>query len=799
MKDAVVAWFQRRPRLLRWGRRGLVVLGVVAVVVHVMVWLVPLPERLQAKGAQVVQWNDGSAAHVFLTADGKWRMDVDVDTVDDAYIKALLAREDKRFADHLGVDPWALLRAVWLNVSHGEVVSGASTLTMQLVRVLEPRPRTLSSKVVEAFRAYQLEWHLDKRDILQAYLTFIPFGKNVEGVEAASLSYFGHPASSLDEAEIAALLAVPQSPTRRHPRAANVERLHQARQAVAEDLTAKGVFPLRRTSAGADVNVDHLDVDHLAAIAAAPVQQTLRPFPRHVPHTAQKLRRERPQQQHIHTTLRKELQLRLRDSVDLHQYALTTNGIHNAAVVVVDHQDHEIVALVGNLDFFDDEHDGQMVAYDAPRSPGSALKPFLFAQALHDGAHLADHWVLDVPADYAGYSPKNYDGTFDGMVRLDAALSRSLNVPFVQLLHEQGVEPFVERLSTLGVSHLSSTPGHYGLASAIGALEVSPLELAGLYATLSNNGVHAPLRLLVDDDTEQTPQEVFHPAATWLTREVLSRRERPDFPSRRRLAGVPSGIYWKTGTSFGNHDAWTAGGNRRFTTVVWLGNLSMTSSSALVGAEVAGPLFFDVMEALPDDVDDDPRPDGLIGVEVCALSGHLPSDACPHRKLALAIEDRVPTKTCAIHDVIEVDADTGKRVNASCRGDADVEQRHVQQLPVAARRFLRREHSALPAWAKRCEAPAGDAPVIVHPPQGQVAVMAPGIPASQQSIPLRATASSESVAWFVDGVFLGQRPVAEELWWEPSTGQHEVVVVDSAGQSAKHTLRVRALQTASLR
>ncbi|MCP4503235.1 MAG: penicillin-binding protein 1C [Deltaproteobacteria bacterium] len=797
------------PKVRRHLAKLVVVVGVVFAIVTALAWYLPLPPRLAASPSPVIRWQDGTFAHVSLSGDDKWRIATPLHDVDPAYIEALLLREDKRFNHHFGVDPLAIIRAGIFNLKSGEVVSGASTLTMQLVRVLEPRPRTLASKIVEAFRAYQLELQLSKQDILVAYLTFIPFGRNVEGVQAAALSYFGHPASALDEAEISTLLAVPQSPTRRFPSRNNATRLSRARRKVASDLLRKGAFQLQKKQT---------TEDFLASVDKEKLPLRIHSFPRNIPHAAQKLHQQYRKNLDMRTTLRKDIQERVERSLALHQYRLREQGIYNGAAVVLDHEAHEVIALVGNFDFFDRENEGQIVAYDVPRSPGSTLKPLLYAQTIHDGSHLPEHWVQDVPVRFGNYAPRNYDDKFNGVVKLESALSRSLNVPFVNLLQEQGVGEFVERLRQLGAKHLSSSPGHYGLSAAIGALEVTPFELALFYSAISNDGVFVEPRLLLevdpardDDNSESGPdvsvlskkrmeERVWSPGAAFLTRHALRLRDRPDFPSRRRLGGTPTGIFWKTGTSFGNHDAWSAGGRGRFTAVVWLGNLDRRPSSALVGANVAGPLLFDVLEALSGPERDDDITEDLIGIQVCAASGRLPSKHCPHQKLALAIGTKVPTKTCNVHRSIEVDAHTGRRLNASCRADRDVELRSITLLPTSVQRFFRGARQSLPRLAADCvEEQPGSAPKIVHPQQGQIALLVIGIPSSRQEIPLMATSdvASASLSWFVDGIFLGRSAPAKKLWWEPKKGTHRLVVIDESGRTASQKLEVRSMLSSS--
>ncbi|WP_224369887.1 penicillin-binding protein 1C [Hyalangium versicolor] len=759
-------------------------------------WLVPLPERLAAPHSVVIEYRDGTPAHVFLAPDERWRILTRARDIDPAYLRALFALEDKRFAWHPGVDPLAVVRAVVSNVTRRRRVSGASTLTMQLVRVLEPRPRTLFSKAIESFRAVQLELRMSKDDILASYLQFVPYGRNVEGVEAASLAYFGHRATHLSPAEIATLLAVPQNPNRRFPTPDNAERLKVARDEVARRLLEELALPLgpeqARVAPGAV----------LAEVRNTPVPRDLTPFPREAPHAAMWLRTKQPELSRLRTTLDAGTQ-RLAERLMRDAAAdLATKGIHNGVAVVVDHERAEVLALVGSFDFFDVRHGGQIIGFDTPRSPGSALKPVIYAMGIDRGVVLPEHLVADIPESYGGYAPRNFDGRFMGLVRMEYALSQSLNLPFVNLLQRLGVERFLGTLRLAGVESLRSDPGYYGLSAAVGGLEVTPLELAGVYVMLAEDGRSRPLKILDDGKPIAEPRELLSPGAAWLTRRALALRDRPDFPARRQLTGLPAQVHWKTGTSFGHRDAWAAGSGPRHTAVVWLGNMDNSPSVHLVGADAAGPLLFDLLEAVgprgrASVKEDSVPPPDLTSVEVCAYSGHLPTDACKERRKVYARRSAVPTQPCPYHQRVEVDAKTGLAVSPVCRSGRETETRVYLTWPASIRRWLTEQHRSLPeppAYAPGCE-PGGaeHAPEILSPAEGQVALLIPGMSPEQQEVPLEAEASHDrELTWFVNGKFLGKAKADERMWWTPAVGTHEILVTDDHGLSSRRVLVVRS-------
>ena len=740
---------------------------------------VPLPEDFFRPGSRVVTYRDGSFAHVFLSPDEKWRVEARTDDIDPRFVQALLHFEDRRFFDHGGVDYWALGRAAWTNLTHGRVVSGASTLTMQLVRVREPRSRTIVSKLIEVYRAWQIEARYSKKAILARYLTYVPYGRNVEGIEAAAMAYFGHRPDLLSPDEIATLLAVPQNPTKRYPKPAHRDRLRRARNRIIRQV-------------GPVLVSNRSLVEVVEEVERAPVVARLRPFPRAAHHAAYWLT-GRYREARIATTLdrgtQKVTQRILRDAgLQLHD-----RGIHNGVAVVVDHSSNEVRGLVGNFDF-GDKHGGQIPGFDRPRSPGSALKPLLYALALDRGQVLPERLVSDVPHRFGTYAPKNYDGRFDGLVRLEDALARSLNIPFVDILAQLGVDPFIGHLGAWGVESLVRAPGFYGLSAAIGGLEVSPLELAGLYVMLANEGRYRPI--LVRAGEARQERSMFAPGAAYLTQRALSSRDRPDFPSRRRWSGVPPQIHWKTGTSYGHRDAWAAGSDDRYTVVVWLGNFDNRPSRHLVGAEAAGPILFDILEALSTGrapvEPPGPTPD-LTRVTVCRFSGYRPSRACPHQTEAWALTHRVPTEVCPYHVAVEVDRDSGLALRPGCRDGRSFDTQSFLKLPSSLRRWMashRRDLPAPPVWADGCQPTADRPPKITSPAAGQTALMIPGVAADRQEIPLEAESSARELSWFVDGHFLGTVSADRTLWWPPALGRHEVVVVDEAGQASRRWFKV---------
>ena len=779
-----------RARIARWALVAITALNAVALAGLALAFAAPLPVRA-ADWSAAVDYRDGRPAYVFLSRDDKWRLPVALDDVDPAFVTALIALEDKRFRNHDGVDPIAIARAAVTDVIHARRVSGGSTLTMQLARLLEPRRRTLPNKLLDVCRAIQLDLRLSKREILEQYLSRTPYGGNVEGIESAAWSYFGHGPRHLTPLEIATLLAVPQGPTRFAPRPGNTLRLRARRDAILAKLIAAGVWP---------------QVDAQAALADAAATQPpdrLRRMPRDAAHAAISLHKRHPGVIHLRSTLDAGVQALAEREAVLRRGELRRKAIYGAAIVVVDHRTREVVALVGNLDFFDASHGGQIAMFDRPRSPGSTLKPFVYALAIDRGLALPDYLVADVPSQYGGYRPRNFDGDWAGLVTLRDALSRSLNLPFVDLLERLGVETFVSELGRMGVAASRSAPGQYGLSMIVGGIELTPLELAGMYATLAEDGVARPLRTIAADPAAGAAspaldgQPIFGGGAAWLTRQALSLKDRPDVPRRRAAAGIPAAIHWKTGTSFGFRDAWAVGSGPVYTAVVWTGNVDNKSSAELVGSEAAGPLLFDILEGLAGRARGElaAPPDDLTDVEVCAYSGHVPGDACPDRIRVRAPIHAVPTEPCPYHRGYDVDPATGHAVLPACRKPSRAYDRKTfVVLPSAVAAWLTGRHRNVPAppvFDDDCGADVASAPpAILTPGEGQRVTLIPGLPASRQLVPLSGSTHAARLTWFVDGALIGTVASDERLYWEPSAGKHEIVVADDAGRKAHRVVAV---------
>lgn len=532
--------------------------------------------RYQERSTEVVDAN-GRLLRGFTTADGKWRLKTSVDDVDPLYLGLLKAYEDRRFDSHWGVDPLATLRAAAQLAERSRIVSGASTLSMQAARLLDPRPRSFTAKLLQSARALQLEWRFSKHDVLAIYLTLAPMGGNLEGVRAASLAYFGKEPRQLSAAEAALLVAIPQSPERRRP-----DRSSSMAQKARDRVLARGV----------EHGVIDAPLFEMARSRPAPDRRLAMPM--QAPHLSTWLAGQSPGTI-VPTTVRYELQQSLGQLVQEERRALADGA--QIAMVVLDNRTGGVVAWLGGDNFFG--RAGQVDLVRARRSPGSALKPLIYALAFDDRTLHPETLVEDVPVRFRDWLPRNFDRDHQGAVTVRRALQQSLNVPAVLALEKVGPQRFLSTLRTAGAAP-GLPPGDTGnsLGVALGSATISPLEMAGLYSGLANGGGFAPPQVRRDRPKPE-PLRLIGPTAAWYVSDVLAEAPLPEGFAALPVALRERRIAFKTGTSAGYRDAWAAGYSANWTVVVWVGHADGTPRPGQLGRLSALPILFKAYGRLP--------------------------------------------------------------------------------------------------------------------------------------------------------------------------------------------------------
>lgn len=533
---------------------------------------VPLGEAITY--STLVVDRNGKLLRPFITKDGYWRLPVTSTEVDPRFLQMLIAYEDKRFYEHGGVDLKALARAAWQAFTSGRIVSGGSTLTMQVARLLEPRPeRRLSDKLAEMIRAVQIEQRLSKQQILDLYLTLAPYGGNIEGTRAASLAYFGKEPRRLSTAEAALLVALPQAPEYRRPDR-HPERAATARNRVIARLASDGL-----------VNADQAEA---ASVEGAPKGRLT--FPMFAPHVAERLAKQAPPGSVQDTSIERELQSSLETLA--RERALAIGSGVAAAILVADNQTGEIRAHVGGTGYFDAIRAGQMDLASAIRSPGSTLKPFIYGLAFEDGVVHPETLIDDRAIRYGAYAPENFDDSFHGTVTVRTALQQSLNVPALQILNVVGPDRLSARLTNAGVKLVLPENAGPGLAVGLGGAGVRLTDLTALYVALARGGEPVSLSWQVEERRNAQPlRRLFEPSATWMIGDVLKGAPTP----QNALGGQ---IAFKTGTSYGYRDAWAVGYDGATTIAVWVGRPDGAAVPGVVGRLAAAPILFEAFQRL---------------------------------------------------------------------------------------------------------------------------------------------------------------------------------------------------------
>jgi penicillin-binding protein 1C len=784
----------------RW-RRGLAALALAAGAWLALPRVLPRPLLVNRPGfSQAVTARDGSLLHLSHAPDGRLRLFTPLDEVPAAVVDATLLQEDRHFHRHPGVNPFSLLRALRSSYLGGARRVGGSTLTMQVARLrFGLVTRTPRGKLVQILRALELELFYTKREILEAYLNLAPYGANVEGVGAASLVWFGRPVSELGPAEALALAVLPQSPVARSP---ETEAGRRAWAAAREGLAR------RWREAGFDAGA-------LATAGSGPALaplalRTRRDLPYRAPHLVDRLLAEHPFEARLASALDPSLQRLVERQVALHVERARRFGIRNAAVLLLDHLSMQAVAYVGSADHADASLDGAVDGVRGRRSPGSALKPFLYGLALDAGLIHPQSMLRDASLTLSAWNPENFDREFLGPIAATDALVRSRNLPAVQLANALAPPGLHGLLARAVIGGLLGAD-HYGLALALGGVEVRLDELAGLYAMLANGGVLRPVQWRIDSaedrPAERAETRLLSREASRLVLEMLRENPRSDPAPSGTRTSPGDGIPWKTGTSFGFRDAWALGLVGHHVLGVWVGNFDGTPNPAFVGRDAAGPLFFGIADALRAARDETeaqaPLGLSLVRAEVCALSGAMPGAFCPSRKQTWFIPGRSPIAGCAIHREVAIDAASGLR---ACPGEASGVRREVYEFwpsdLLALFRAAGIARRTPPPFAARCAeggaasavASAG-APLRIESPQPRVTYLVPADAPAEVPLSAVSDADARRVHWFVDDAYVGESASGATLFWPARPGRFVARATDDLGRSQTRAFRVALAST----
>jgi penicillin-binding protein 1C len=756
-----------------------------------------LPNPLFDKGLSfVLESADGTLLGAQIADDGQWRFPAQ-DSVPDKFARAIITFEDKRFYRHPGVDLISLSRALRQNVTHKRIVSGGSTLSMQVIRMaMDNPPRTIVRKIQEMILATRLELGYTKAEILNLYAANAPFGGNVVGLEAASWRYFAKPPGLLSWAESCMLAVLPNSPALIHP-GRNRSALKEKRNRLLRKLLERA----------------HIDSTTYSLALEEPLPNAPHRLPRLAPHLLNRAKKESASGGfRLRTTIDAPLQRQLNELAALHLQQLQQNEIHNLGVLIIEVETGKTLAYLGNAPATGPAHAEAVDVLVAPRSTGSILKPFLYAQALQDGIILPKSCLPDIPMQLGGYRPVNFYEDYDGMVAAEKALVRSLNVPMIWLLQQQGLEAFHHQLKEMGLSTIVYPPAHYGLPLILGGAEATVWDITGAYAKMARTLNHYPnnsARYIQEDDkgayyclqegppASKTlqPQAVFLSASSiWFTFQAMQKVERPgiegdwaSFESSRKIA-------WKTGTSFGFRDAWAVGVNPQYAVGVWVGNADGEGRPGLVGISAAAPLLFDVFNRLSgDDIWFEPPYDDMMKLEVCSLSGYRAGPYCPVDTL-WSPASGVRVAACPFHQLIHVDEAARWQVHKGC-WDNIQSQAHFVLPPVEEFYYKRKnpEYEPLPPMHPDClDESEGQSMQLIYP-KYPTRIYVPTDLDGEQSKTIFKVAHrlpDITIHWHLDEFYVGSTTNFHSKELSPPVGKHLLTLVDANGSRLEQPFEI---------
>lgn len=780
---------------------GLCVSGLVLVAGFILVlyWF-PLPESLSRNQYSTVLYaSDNILLAARIAEDEQWRFPP-VENLPEKYITSLLLFEDRRFYRHPGIDVLAIVRAINNNISKRRVVSGASTITMQLARMLSgDQKRTYWQKFKEMLLAFQLEMHFSKDEILILYASHAPFGGNNVGLAAANWRYFGRDLTKMTWAEAALFAVLPNAPSSISP-GKNREKLLNKRNRLLRRLYETNVL------SAMDLKLSKLE----------PLPGKPKTLPNKAGHLLETLKKKYPQQFLFKSTIDSNLQNQINAISDNHMRNLGRKNINNLSVLVLDNFAMKVLAYQGNHVFNGNAaYSPSVDIIQRPRSSGSLFKPFLYSSMLQKGDITPETLVLDVPSYYSGYSPKNYDRTYRGVVSAKQALIKSLNVPSVRLLQEYGVSIFKQDLLDVGLSTLFRSTDEYGLSLILGGAETTLWDITNAYAGLSlsayGRGEEFHQASFLQDQNllqnkkilqnQKSEISVFpiSQGASWLTLEALTQVRRPGVAAAWEEFSSSQQIAWKTGTSHGWHDAWAVGSNGRYTVGVWTGNANGEEGRDLTGSKAAAPVMLDVFRLLPSETWPRKPYHALKTYSLCKDDGYLPSDGCEVHPVYVP-RDADFTKTSPFQQRVHLGRETNQRVHSGCESISRMASRSYFVLPPVAEYYYQKiqpNHQALPPWRMDCldnlPTAMNDLPMqLEYPVEGariKIPVELDG-DLGRSIFKAQHRISNAVIYWHLNNEYLGETQYIHEKAIVANAGWHSLVLVDEKGYQLKRWFKV---------
>lgn len=788
MKDKIIAFFRR---LIHWIKQNKIKSSIAFLLL--VVYYFSLPRTLfQEPYSTVIESKEGELLGAKIARDGQWRFPAQ-DSIPYKFKKCIVYFEDEHFYHHPGFNPIAMFNAMKQNSAAGKVVRGGSTLTQQVIRLSRKgKNRTYFEKIIEVILATRLELRFSKEAILGLYVAHAPFGGNVVGLEMASWRYFGVQSHQLSWAQCATLAVLPNAPSLIYP-GRNQQKLREKRDRLLLKLQKEAVI---------DRQTYELSI-------AEPLPQKPFDLPQIAPQLLQRVVRSQ-EGKRVKTTVEVELQNRVNQIAKYYYNQYKQNEVYNLAILVVDISNRNIISYVGNSPT-DNNHQKDVDIIDAPRSTGSILKPLLYAAMLDDGELLPNTLVPDIPTQISGYAPQNYNLTFDGAVPAHRALSRSLNIPAVLMLQDFGVNNFYEELQKFKLHDISKAPDHYGLSLILGGAESNLWDLCRTYAGLSstvdyfnaNQGKYrtkefSELNIQHDFKTDfgqQSNQKTILGAGSiWLTYNAMEEVNRPEGDEAWKFYDSALKIAWKTGTSFGNRDAWAIGTNSKYVVGVWVGNATGEGRPTLTGVTSAAPILFDVFNLLPRKKWFATPYKDLREVEVCALSGYLAQENCPKINQLVSLKGST-TAICPYHKIVHLDKTEQFRVNSSCESVENMVVKNWFVLPPVMEWYYKSHHieyQSLPPFREDCADTTTASMDFIYPKTNSKIYLTKDFNSKIQPVILKVAHSQRETKlfWYVDNVFKGVTKTFHEMPVEVNSGIHYITVADENGNEIHRKIEI---------
>lgn len=763
-----------RHHIIRLLKRSAIAILGLFILFLLLNWIWPLPDRIDY--SSILTDNKGEVINASLTVDQKWRMKTELEEISPLLRKTIIAKEDKYFYSHPGINLVAVGRAFFKNLFRWKRTSGASTITMQVARALEHRKRTLPNKIIEMFRALQLEWKYDKDEILQLYLNLVPYGGNIEGVKAAALLYFNKNPDHLSLAEITALSIIPNRPSSLVI-GKNNDRIREERNRWLKKFSEEKVFTEK-------------EIDDALA---EPLTASRGTVPHYTPHLFYKLSRQ--QKGLIQTHIDLNTQLKTEKIVEDYVRVQRLRNIRNAAVIVIDNRTHKVITYVGSSGFNDTLDGGQVNGAAAVRQPGSTLKPLLYALCFDEGLLTPKTVMPDVPVNYEGYAPENYDQKFNGYVTIQYALEHSLNIPAVKSLNLLGKEKMVQELVRCHFRQIGKDRKKLGLSMILGGCGTTLEELTGLFSSFANEGKFIQPSYS-HEDSLQPAIPLISPAANYMINDILSKVNRPDFPLNWTATERMPKIAWKTGTSYGRRDGWSIGYNKNYTVGVWTGNFSGAGVTDLSGANIATPLLFRIFNTI--DYNNDKEwfsvPADCDIRQVCSETGLPPSEHCTNLTTDYFIPLISTTKLCHNWQEMMVSPDEKIVYCKSCAPATGYKKKWYKIVEPEMQSWFEENrivYQHIPPHNPDCELIfKGNAPFIHFPVNGVEYLINKKKPEPLQLVCKTANDVSK-VYWYINDKFYKASLAGEKQFFIPEEGPVKISCTDDKGRNRNITIYVK--------